>query len=265
VLSEDVWYNIVVTYDKVNVSPYLDGSPTGFQFAENRDLIDNSVDFGLASNSDGSGEFANIISDEVRIYNRALNSTELSSLYENNYVVGNTFNGNTTSTAYYWDFGETRVFRYGFGYGFQEDVIAKMLNCTYPKTQTLVNVTYYPYVNAVPSSYYSVYMYNATHKILVLSDACINLYGDNYKFYTNIVPETGITLETFTVILSLMTFICGLIAFYKPFIGLGIIFLDIICSPFLGLAGDDLNSILFPVSIMICGVFMFAGIMKKPK
>lgn len=78
-LSTDTWYYLTLTYDGSNVRGYVAGSYVGLGASSGNG---NSLTEGffIGSGQTGSSEFDGIV-DEVGVWERALNSTEISDLY----------------------------------------------------------------------------------------------------------------------------------------------------------------------------------------
>lgn len=73
--SLEEWHHALMTFDKGKVSIYLDGNLAG-EGQTTSPLKGNNVSLKIAADSNGQNQFVGII-DEVRIYNRALNSDEV--------------------------------------------------------------------------------------------------------------------------------------------------------------------------------------------
>jgi len=81
--SADEWHHIVGVYDGSYLRVYLDGSSDTTPVAYSDGIFDNSGDFMIGATDFESGtvcEFDGLI-DDVRIYNRALTSSEVEKLY----------------------------------------------------------------------------------------------------------------------------------------------------------------------------------------
>ncbi len=79
----DKWYHIVTTYNKASLTTYVDGVQQNTRSLSKSLLIDSYHMF-IGAQSDGPGSYFNGCIDDIRIYSRALNSTEVSSLYHEN-------------------------------------------------------------------------------------------------------------------------------------------------------------------------------------
>jgi hypothetical protein len=78
--SLNTWYHYAATYDGDNAYVYIDGqlkatctTPTGL-------IAANTVNFTVGESADGSQDFYGVI-DEVRVYNRTMNATEINETY----------------------------------------------------------------------------------------------------------------------------------------------------------------------------------------
>jgi hypothetical protein len=86
-LPNDVWTHLVVTYDGSNdtsgFSMYLNGTEVSLTSVDNDATIDLSanLDWGIGARPGGYSEEYKGFIDEVALYNRTLNSTEVSELY----------------------------------------------------------------------------------------------------------------------------------------------------------------------------------------
>jgi hypothetical protein len=222
----------------------------------NPDSSSRSLKIGTYDSADTQW-FAGMV-DEVRVYNRALTQTEITFLYEKGYS-GTTYQGSSLSSAYYWDFPEKQNFQYGFGYNFTVYCMEKTLNCTYPKTQSFVNITYYPYTSKLSSGQYSISSYNSTHNLVELDDSTINMRGNNYRLNTEVVIPTIIGLDIINLILILITVICGFLAIVIPLIGFGGIVIGLI--NILGLdTSDQFIMIIWTVTLILCVSFTLYGL-----
>jgi hypothetical protein len=97
--------------------------------------------------------------------------------------------GTTTTTyAYYWVSSSTNVtWRWDFSYSFPSGVINRQLSVTFPKGNTIINVTAVSTGTALTTSQFSVSTYNATHYLLTIPEATISSYGSSYKLFTSSV------------------------------------------------------------------------------
>lgn len=88
-----------------------------------------------------------------------------------------------TSLANYYD----DVFRYDFGYTFPGNCANEGLNVTYPRSQYLLNVSYFSggnWNNLLGAGNYSDLYLNGSHNIVVVPEATIALYGEDYRLFT---------------------------------------------------------------------------------
>ena len=86
------WYHVVLTYDRVNLSMYIDGTFKNSQAVTNA-VSNVTYALGIGENTESSGTWNGQI-DEVRVYNRALSPDEIKRLYK----IGSTFVVNKTRT-----------------------------------------------------------------------------------------------------------------------------------------------------------------------
>jgi hypothetical protein len=97
--SDNVWYNVSVTYDSANIKVYINGSLDTTQSYDGtiRNFTDSNYQFHTigSAKSVSSGIFFNYIGklDQVRIFNKALSSGEVTTLY------GETYASSTKSTT----------------------------------------------------------------------------------------------------------------------------------------------------------------------
>ena len=79
-LAQDQWHLIYLTYDGTSTRQYADGSQCD---ASNNSRSNSSYSFNIGGGgiSDSSGNYFKGKIDDVRIYNRALSSAEIASLY----------------------------------------------------------------------------------------------------------------------------------------------------------------------------------------
>ncbi|NLP11363.1 hypothetical protein GX408_13295, partial [bacterium] len=77
------WYHITTTYDKISLTTYVDGVQQNVR-SLSKSLPIASYHLFIGAQSDGPGSYFNGCIDDVRIYSRALNSSEVSSLYHEN-------------------------------------------------------------------------------------------------------------------------------------------------------------------------------------
>jgi len=105
--STGVWYNIVVTRQSGVVTMYINGTSVGTFNSVNSI---NSGFFCIGSNSSLDENFYGQI-DEVGIWNRALNSAEITALYNSGNATSYPFDL-TAEIQAYWNFNETSGTRY---------------------------------------------------------------------------------------------------------------------------------------------------------
>gem|GEM_PF-408513 len=76
----DSWFNVILTFDGVNTTKiYLNGLPSG-TYSNNDNSYYGPWNFGSIGSQQGSSYYLLGSVDDVRIYNRVLNSTEISEL-----------------------------------------------------------------------------------------------------------------------------------------------------------------------------------------
>jgi hypothetical protein len=117
--STGSWYHLAFTYDGSSLQHYVDGLPVGAPKTVTGNIVDNSNDVAIGSDSDSINPFnLDGIIDDVRVYNRALDSDEINSLYN----LSSTqifdppvdpgeavFCGGENITTGVWDTGETNT------------------------------------------------------------------------------------------------------------------------------------------------------------
>ncbi|MEW5805297.1 MAG: LamG domain-containing protein [Patescibacteria group bacterium] len=79
-LAQNVWQHVVAAYDGSNINLYLNGQPVGSPSACSTGAAVNDENLLIGGRATDSAKFSGRI-DEVRIYNRALDSQEISGLY----------------------------------------------------------------------------------------------------------------------------------------------------------------------------------------
>src|SRR5947208_765085 len=77
-ISTRIWYHLAATFDGSSVTAYLDGVKVFSALAPATTIRSNSVKIGTSGSE--SRNFFNGTIDEVRLYNRALNASEVASL-----------------------------------------------------------------------------------------------------------------------------------------------------------------------------------------
>ncbi len=102
VLAADTWCQVSVTWDGFSLKYYLNGSPDG-TYTSSGSIPDISRNIYIGKVDNGTAFFNGSI-DDIRVYNRALSVSEISSLYhENGYadltdIDGNIYNSVTIGT-----------------------------------------------------------------------------------------------------------------------------------------------------------------------
>ena len=84
VLTANTWYHVAATYDGSYVKIYVNGLPEGTGSQAISGSIYNSTSplrLGYNCNAPAYVNYTNAVMDEVRVYNRALNATEVQNLY----------------------------------------------------------------------------------------------------------------------------------------------------------------------------------------
>ena len=96
-VSLNTWTHIVGVYDGVNVKFYIDGAEVASQ-AKTGNILNNttSMDIGAGKTGSGTNEPFEGNIDEVKVWDRALSTTEISEIYTNE-SVGKNYNGTTRS------------------------------------------------------------------------------------------------------------------------------------------------------------------------
>ena len=79
----DTWYHYAVTYDGVKVTLYL-GSKSVFSFPYSGQFTPNTMPLEIGRDVPGNLEYFNGSLDDLSIYNRALNQSEITALYQDN-------------------------------------------------------------------------------------------------------------------------------------------------------------------------------------
>ena len=76
-----VWYHFVSTYDGTNIQIYVNGATSGNATASSRSLVDTAADFRLGVGQNNTEFPLDGLLDDVGIWNRALTSDEVATLY----------------------------------------------------------------------------------------------------------------------------------------------------------------------------------------
>ena len=97
--NDSVWHHLIAVFDGTNVKLYLDGgidinqSTTGSLAAISVGILQ------IGRSDDAINDFFNGKLDDIRIYNRALNATEVLSLYQNSNTAPTAGNSGTITTS----------------------------------------------------------------------------------------------------------------------------------------------------------------------
>lgn len=99
------WYHVVATYDRSNLILYVDGALVN-STPVTAAVTSNSTDLWIGNNTDVPTKFWTGNIDDVRIYNRALTATEITTLYKQNETVFNSSQNNrlTNGLVGMWSF-----------------------------------------------------------------------------------------------------------------------------------------------------------------
>lgn len=85
-IDTNVWYFATVTYDGTNVKIYLNGRLVKTVVAPSTTLLTSTHNLAVGARQDGTLTFKGVI-DTVRLYNRAITASEVSSNYNSNSVI----------------------------------------------------------------------------------------------------------------------------------------------------------------------------------
>ena len=84
VVDDNKWHYIVFTYDGSNKMIYVDGYPNTYPQATSGSFSSTTGALRMGRQPSGDARQVNGVIDEVRIYDRALSSSEISSYYNTN-------------------------------------------------------------------------------------------------------------------------------------------------------------------------------------
>lgn len=96
-----IWYHYVCTYDGSVLKLYKNGSLVSTSSVGVLNTVNNSNIFTLGLYADGSAGSFNGAIDDLKIYNYAINATEVSNLYNNNTLTSENFNTNNLEVSLY--------------------------------------------------------------------------------------------------------------------------------------------------------------------
>ena len=101
-VNDGNWHHVITTWDRANIRLYVDGSETSESPSAFVSVEDIGNDSALYIGSNTTAEYFDGIIDEVRIYSRALTSTEITARYAGSYT-------NESNLVGYWkmDDGES--------------------------------------------------------------------------------------------------------------------------------------------------------------
>jgi hypothetical protein len=100
ILTTGEWHHIVCQRSSSNLQIWIDGNLDADVTGSNLSYITNTHNFYIAGNGFGSGSFSGSL-DEVRIYNKGLNSNEISNLYDNSFQYGYAYQSSRVGNVFY--------------------------------------------------------------------------------------------------------------------------------------------------------------------
>ena len=100
ILTTGEWHHIVCQRSSSNLQIWIDGNLDANVTGSNLSYITNTHNFYIAGNGFGSGSFSGSL-DEVRIYNKGLNSNEISNLYDNSFQYGYAYQSSRVGNVFY--------------------------------------------------------------------------------------------------------------------------------------------------------------------
>ena len=120
-LSTGQWYHVVATHDGTTFKAYINGSE---EYSDTRTLNTGTAGFRIGGVPwNNSSEFFNGKIDQVRIFNKALSASEVTTLYnENSLVASYRFEGNANDDTRNYD-GTASNVTYEYGLGFTPDLV----------------------------------------------------------------------------------------------------------------------------------------------
>ena len=118
-LSAGQWYHVVATHDGTTFKAYINGSQ---EYSDTRTLNTGTTAFRIGGVPwNNGGEFFNGKIDQVRVFNKALSASEVTTLYnENSLVASYRFEGNANDDTRNYDGSASNV-TYEYGFGFTPD------------------------------------------------------------------------------------------------------------------------------------------------
>jgi len=120
-LSTGQWYHVVATHDGTTFKAYINGSQ---EYSDTRTLNTGTTAFRIGGVPwNNGGEFFNGKIDQVRVFNKALSASEVTTLYnENSLVASYRFEGNANDDTRNYDGSPSNV-TYEYGLGFTPDFV----------------------------------------------------------------------------------------------------------------------------------------------
>lgn len=99
-LTADTWYHVVCQKTGSNYQLWLNGTLSNTQNKIITTDVHNNNKFYIAGNGTSSSKFTGNL-DEIRIYNKALSSTEISNLYDNSFEKGYAYQTTRIGNVFY--------------------------------------------------------------------------------------------------------------------------------------------------------------------
>ena len=100
ILTTGEWHHIVCQRSSSNLQIWVDGNLDANVTGSDLSYITNTHNFYIAGNGFGSSSFSGSL-DEVRIYNKGLNSNEISNLYDNSFQYGYAYQSSRVGNVFY--------------------------------------------------------------------------------------------------------------------------------------------------------------------
>ena len=122
-LSTGQWYHIVTTYDTSSGSAlYINGVSEGTN-SSTANVDSTSGDYGIMHRADNNTSHSDGVADQLRIFNKALSASEVTTLFEENpLLVSYRFEGNSSDDKRYRDGSDSNI-TYEFGVSFKPDFV----------------------------------------------------------------------------------------------------------------------------------------------
>ena len=122
-LSTGQWYHIVTTYDTSSGSAlYINGVSEGTN-SSTANVDSTSGDYGIMHRADNNTYHSDGVADQLRIFNKALSASEVTTLYQENALVASyRFEGNSSDDTRNNDGTDSNV-TYEFGLNFTPDFV----------------------------------------------------------------------------------------------------------------------------------------------